>query len=170
MRPRRSFPERSRQRLAALLEQAETVGEFKRIQCVWLRAGLDLSVAEIATAVGLSPASVRCFHSRYLKRGETALLGRRRGGRRRQNLTLEQERQLLAEFSAEAQRGGMLEVGPIRGAYEKAVGRPVPKSTVYRMLARHGWRKLAPRPRHPESDPARREEFKKNFPRWWPPK
>ena len=170
MRPRKSFPKQSHQRLPVLLQQAETVEEFKRIQCVWMRAALDMSVAEISTAIGLSPASVRCFHSRYLKRGVPVLLGRPRGGRRHQNLTLEQERQLLAEFVAEAKRGGLLEVGPIRQAYEKALARQVPKSTVYRMLARHGWRKLAPRPRHPDSDAGRREEFKKNFPRWWPPK
>jgi len=40
----------------------------------------------------------------------------------------------------------------------------VPKSTVYRMLARQGWRKLAPRPRHPRSDIQAQEAWKKNSP------
>jgi hypothetical protein len=54
-----------------------------------------------------------------------------------------------------------LEVSRVKQAYEQAVGRVVPKSTVYRMLARHGWRKLAPRPRHPQADGARQQALKK---------
>jgi hypothetical protein len=37
-----------------------------------------------------------------------------------------------------------LEVSRVKAAYEQALGRKVPKSTVYRMLARHGWRKVVP--------------------------
>lgn len=170
MRPRKPFPEGSAERLSSLLNQAQSVRELRRLQCVWLRVSLDLSVEEISQAVGLSPSSVRCYHSRYLKRGETVLLDRRCGGRRRQNLTVKQEEELLRAFIAEAERGGILEVSQVKASYEKRVGHAVPKSTVYRMLARHGWRKLAPRPRHPKSDPVRREEFKKNSPRSSPPK
>jgi hypothetical protein len=37
-------------------------------------------------------------------------------------------------------------------------------STVYRMLDRHGWRKLVPRPRHPKADVAAQAAFKKTPP------
>ena len=87
-----------------------------------------------------------------------------RGGRRHQNLTREEEARLLQRFLPPAEQGGLLEVSRVKQAYEQAVGHPVPKSTVYRMLARHGWRKLAPRPRHPQADEARQQAFKKNFP------
>ena len=42
-------------------------------------------------------------------------------------------------------------------------------SVVYRLLARHGWRKVAPDTRHPKSDPLVQEEWKKNFPKHWQP-
>ena len=58
----------------------------------------------------------------------------------------------------------MLEVSHIKRAYEDLIGHPVPKSTVYRMLARQGWRKIAPRRRHPEVSWERQRAFKKNFP------
>jgi transposase len=74
---------------------------------------------------------------------------------------MEKEAQLLAGFLERAERGGLLEVSRVQQAYEQAVGHAVPKSTVYRMLARHGWRKLAPRPRHPQTDTARQQTFKK---------
>ena len=35
---------------------------------------------------------------------------------------------------------------------------------MYRLLARHGWRKVAPDTRHPKSDLAVQEEWKKNSP------
>lgn len=83
------------------------------------------------------------------------------GGRRRQNMSPEEEQAFLAPFFSEAERGGVLVVAPIKAAYEKAIARSVPDSTVYRLLARHGWRKLAPRPQHPKGDPERREAWKK---------
>jgi transposase len=162
MRPRKAFAEGAADRLEALMREAGTKAEFQRAQSLWLRAALEMPVTEIARAVLLAPNTVRVLHSRYLREGEEALAGPGRGGRRRENLTVEEEDRLLAGFFERAGRGRVLVVAEVKAAYEKAVGRPVPKSTVYRMLSRHGWRKIAPRPRHPLGDPAEREAFKKN--------
>ena len=43
------------------------------------------------------------------------------------------------------------------------VGHEVDESTIYRLLNRHGWRKLMPRPRHPQADLQEQEEFKKTL-------
>ncbi|MBW2145601.1 MAG: winged helix-turn-helix domain-containing protein [Deltaproteobacteria bacterium] len=40
----------------------------------------------------------------------------------------------------------MATTGEIKKALEKHVGHKVHKSTVYRLLKRQGWRKVAPRP------------------------
>ena len=87
MRPRKPFPPGAARRLTTLMNSAKSVAEFKRVQSVWLRAALDMPVGQIAQAAGLASNSVRCYQSRYLKRGESALLGPGRGGRRRQNLS-----------------------------------------------------------------------------------
>jgi len=58
-------------------------------------------------------------------------------------------------------------VGQIWGAFEQRVGHTVDDSTIYRLLHRHGWRKLMPRPRHPKADEQVREQFKKTFPHRW---
>jgi hypothetical protein len=47
-------------------------------------------------------------------------------------------------------------------ADEKAIGHETSKSTVYNLLARHGWRKLMPRPFHPKRAPAAQDAFTKN--------
>jgi len=152
-------------RVGALLGRTKTKADFRRVQCVWLRASLGLSNQEIAMAVGWSPNTVRAWHSRYLRHGEDVLVGAGRGGRRHSYLRPDEEEVFLEGFLAQAERGGILVVGEIKAAYERRVGHTVPKSTVYRMLGRHGWRKIAPRPRHPKGDPSAQEAFKKNSPR-----
>ena len=62
----------------------------------------------------------------------------------------------------QASAGGVLKVAEVQQAYEAQVGKAVPNSTIYRVLARHGWRKVVPRPRHPKADGAARGAFKKS--------
>ena len=76
-------------------------------------------------------------------------------------MTLEQERQFLSQFLDQASDGGILIVSEIKRAYEAVVGRKVAKTTIYRMLDRHDWRTIIPRPRHPKSDTEAQEGFKK---------
>ena len=56
----------------------------------------------------------------------------------------------------------MVEAGAFRRDYEQMVGYKVAASTVYRLLERAGWRKVAPRPSHPRKDPTVEEAFKKS--------
>jgi len=167
MRPQKAFRKGATEKLKAALKQAKTKNQFQRIQCLWLRAGLGLNADQVAQAVGWLPTSVRRLQAQYLKKGDRLLQSVGRGGRLHQNLSREQEQALLELFTLKAGRGGMLEVSQVKLAYEKAVGHGVPKSTVYRMLARQGWRKIAPRPRHPQVDKTRQQAFKKNSPRGW---
>jgi len=161
MRPPRPFPEGTLERLQRGLKDARHKAEFQRVQCVWLRAALGLNANQVAQALGWQPTSVRRLQAQYWRQGETLWQRPGRGGRRHQNLSVGEEAQLLAGFLGRAERGGLLEVSRVQQAYEQAVGHAVPKSTVYRMLARHGWRKLAPRPRHPQTDTARQQTLKK---------
>jgi transposase len=147
-----------------MLQEANSKADYQRIQCVWLRAALGLHAAQIAIALGWQVSSVRQVHSDYLRHGETVLRGKAVGGRHRQNLTWEQEKELLTPFLEQAAVGGVLVVAPVQAAYEGAVGRPVHHSVVYRALHRQGWRKIAPRPKHPKADEEARETFKKSCP------
>ena len=152
------------ERLAERLKQAKSPSEFKRIQCVLIRATLGSSAGEIAQLLGWSPGTVHVIHSRWAKEGEAIFELRGRGGRHHQHLSQEQEAQVLAPFLARASAGAMLKVEEVRRAYEQRVGKPVAVSTVYRLLERHGWRKVVPRPRHPKANRAGQAAFKKTAP------
>ena len=148
-------------RLAERLKKADSRAQYQRIQCVLIRATLGSSAAEIAQLLGWSTATVHVIHSRWAKEGDAIFELRGRGGRHHQHLSPEEEAQVLAPFVARANAGGMLKVAEIQKAYEQRIGRSVAASTVYRLLERHGWRKVVPRPRHPKVRPAAQAAFKK---------
>jgi len=156
------------QRLAERLKKASSHSQYQRIQCVLIRATLGSSAAEIGRLLGWSTATVHVMHSRWAKEGEAIFEVRERGGRHHQHLTQEQEAELLAPFVKRAEAGGMLSVAEIQQAYRERCGKAVARSTVYRLLERHGWRKIAPRPRHPKADVAAQAAFKKTAPRGTP--
>jgi transposase len=110
------LPEGAAERWAAMLKEAKNKAEYQRIQCMRLRAALGLAAPQIATALGWQVGSVRQVHSDYLRQGEAALRSKPLGGRHRQNLTREQEQQLLAPFLAQAAEGGVLVVAPVQAA------------------------------------------------------
>ena len=62
--------------------------------------------------------------------------------------------------------GQILEINTIHQKLIDQLGRAVPKSSVYNLLHRHGWRKISPRPYHPKSNPEAQEAFKKTLPQW----
>ena len=82
-------------------------------------------------------------------------------------MTLEEEEAFLAPWVEQARTAGMLVVSPLGAALAEKLGRKVAPSVVYRLLARHGWRKVAPETRHPKSDPGAQAEWKKNSPKRW---
>jgi len=147
--------------IRALMDGAQSVEEYKRYQSLHLRVNEGLSVAEIARATGLAVSTIRNLHSRCRQGGLEAARTLGKGGRYRSYLAAEEEEAFLASFAPQAGIGGILDVGKVHRALEKKVGGKVARFTTYRMLHRHGWRKIAPRPRHPKADPVAQEAFKK---------
>jgi transposase len=162
MRPRQPFPPGTVEQMQRLLRQARTVADQRRIQAVLMRALDDLPPEHIAAVTGLSVATVRVIHSRFLREGEGYLIGRPgRGGRRHALLSVEQTRRLLARHTAAASAGEVVEAGAFKRDYEALVGHKVAASSVYRLLAKAGWRKIVPRPSHPKQSPEAQAAFKK---------
>ena len=132
----------------------------QRIQMVLLRES-GMTQPLIAAAMGVSLSTVNRAHMAYDHGGVKALKPRPSGGRKRENMTLEDEKALLARFAKAAGAGEMLNIHDLKAAYEKAIGHETSKSTIYNLLARHGWRKLMPRPFHPRRSSRLRTLLKK---------
>jgi transposase len=110
---------------------------------------------------GVSLSTVNRAHMAYDGGGIKALKPKPIGGRQRENMMPSEEKALLAQFSKAAGAGQMLNIHDLKAAYEQAIGHATSNSTVYNLLARHGWRKLMPRPFHPKRDLAAQDAFKK---------
>src|SRR5947207_5174846 len=132
----------------------------QRIQMVLLREG-GMTQLAIAQGLGVSLSTVNRAHMAYDHGGIKALKPKPNGGRKHENMTLAQEKALLARFAKCAGAGELLNIHDLKAAYEQAIGHPTSDSTVYNLLHRHGWRKLMPRPFHPKRHFAAQNAFKK---------
>ena len=141
------------QRLKTALRWKIPTVQRERIQMVLLRES-GLTQPAIAAAMGVSLSTVN-------RAGIKALKPKPNGGRKHENMTLTEEKALLARFAKRAGAGEMLNIHDLKAAYEQAIGHATSDSTVYNLLHRHGWRKLMPRPFHPKRHRVAQDAFKK---------
>ena len=147
----------------AWAQKAATVDELRQAQAVLLPLQMGLSMAQTAQAIGVSTGWACQLRRRFIQAGGKIEGDRPRpGGRRRQNLTRDEEQAFLKPFFDRAKTGGILVVVEIKQALYQPLGRSVALASAYNLLHRHNWRKLAPDKRHPQSDPAAQEDWKKN--------
>lgn len=120
---------------------ASDAHELRKAQTILLPALFSLDLVATGLAIGRSKASVCRLQAEFRADCSGARIAKKkRGGRHRQNMSFKQETQLLEPFFQKVRQGEALGVSKIRKAYETEIGKKVPASTVYRMLARHGWK------------------------------
>ena len=160
-RPQQRYSAEERQAVRKAYRASKDTREQTRLLCLRLRIERGYPTKQIAAIADCSEGLVKKVIGNYNRDGLEGLMRGTFGGNRR-NLSLEAEQALLAPFLVKAEEGQILIVSDIHKAYEAVLGRPVPNSTIYRMLDRHNWRKVMPRPRHPKSNPEEQEAYKKN--------
>lgn len=148
-RPQKKYSEKEKKVIAKHYKKCKDRKEQKRLLCLKLRILKGVASKEIAEIVGFSVSFIDQIISKYNNCGLGGIRSKKQTGNRR-NFSVEQEEELLAAFMKEAEAGKIVEVKEIIKAYEKLIGRPVANSVVYKMLKRHGWRKIMPRSQHPK--------------------
>ena len=148
-RPRR-IDSRLVTKAQALVAQATDVGQLRAAQAVLLPALANMTLDQTATLLGIGRASVHRLQQRFREDLKAARPPQKPwGGRRRALMSLEEEKAFLEPWVEQARSAGVWVVSPWRAALAEKLGRKVTFSVVYRLLARHGWRKVAPDTRHP---------------------
>lgn len=80
---------------------------------------------------------------------------------------VEEEEKFLKQFEERAEKGELLSTNEIKEAYIKLVGHSIGHEQIYRVLRRHGYRKIMPRSRHPKkAGDEEIEQSKKKLPVW----
>jgi transposase len=143
--------------------KAKTSDELRLALAVLIPCLLNVADRLTAKIIGRTRTTVVRLRKRFRECcTDQSCEDRNWGGRRYGYMTIEQERQFLAQFFEQAAKGGVLVVSEVKKAYEAEVAHKVAKTTIYRMLERHGWRKIMPGPRHPKRSAEAREAFKKS--------
>lgn len=151
-----------------IVQEARTARELRTGMSVLIPKACGVSNAVAGQVLGVGVATVVRMQKRIRDQAEGT--GQRRGGwggRRHELLPVEEEAAFLDPWVSRAEAGGVLVVPPIHRALEKRLGCKVAASTVYRLLARHGWRKVEPDTCHPKRDVQAQETFKKTSRKRW---
>lgn len=146
-----------------VVSQTEDIQELRMAQAVLLPALAQMSLKAAAKVIGVGRATVARLQTRFRHRKESArATARPWGGRRRALMKPEEEQAFLAAWKPKAEQGQLVVMTPLQVALEEKLGHRIKPSVVYRLLERHGWRKVAPDTRHPKAQPSVQDEWKKN--------
>lgn len=142
----------SKNEAAEIKEQRKTISDKKtdkRLYAVQLR-GEGYTNREIAEKLDTSDKMVSQWVSMYINQGGMeAILPKKRIGTHR-NISYEEEAEFISYYKQEAEKGHIVDVKEIEAAYVQKVGHKISSAQIYRVLSRHGWRKIMPRSKHPQ--------------------
>ncbi len=120
----------------------------KRLEVLQLRCegkGLE----EIASKTNFHRSHVSNLIRKYFAERLASVAEKHYRGNRR-NMSIDQEAAFLEQYRDQAEQRHVLNVHEIAKAYEKEVGHSIGNSQIYRVLHRHGWRKVMSRSKHPK--------------------
>ena len=163
-RPQAQFPQNTQSILASLLKETKTSPETKRIQCILFRVEYWYSAKQIWNMVWYSQSHVKYVWSKYKNEWANWIIWEKRWWRYNENMTFKDESEFIESFSKKAKKGWILVVSEIKDKYEEKIWKKTHQSVVYKMLGRHDWRKIVPRPSHPKTDLDAQQKFKDGFP------
>lgn len=150
------------------MQECETREQFQRWQAIYL-VSKGLRAEQVADYTGVTKGTIYQWVFQYNHEGPESFELKGRGGRRSGLMSFEEESRFLEGLRAEAERGEIVGAFLLRERLEEKLGHKVSKDYLYDLLHRHGWRKVVPRPRHPDADAEKQDQFKKNFRSWWQP-
>ncbi len=121
---------------------------------------------EIADATGYHPQHVTKLVTEVINNGLDSIL---HDGRTSNNyrMTYAEEAEFLVQFEKLAEDGQLVTVSPILEKYEEETGKKSNTTSIYRLLKRHGWRKLQPRRKHPKAADAKEQKRQKKLKSSW---
>jgi transposase len=146
-----------------LMAKAITANELRICQAVIFPLEYGMTTKQTASCTGRSVGWTTRNRNAFIRAGGF-VEKTRPGGRKRANMTIEEEKDFLEPFLEKARAGGILAVGGIHRALEERLGRKVALASAYNLPHRHNWRKLAPDKRHVRADLEAQANWEKNCP------
>ena len=136
-----------KRKLSKLKGKRSDVKGYRRLMVLHMR-GLGKSDLEISEVLGFSVHYIPELVAKYKKEGMEAIITDKRTSNNRR-MSIAEEAEFLEQFVELAEAGQIITVEGILRKFEERTGKESNTSTIYKLLKRHGWRKVKPRPRHP---------------------
>ncbi|MDR2141675.1 MAG: winged helix-turn-helix domain-containing protein [Deltaproteobacteria bacterium] len=147
-------------RAMELVSNPADLREYRRGLVGVLLADNRYSAAELGVRMGITERTV--LNDLAKIRNPDIQSSTQLGGTRNFLMTFEDEEAFLGEYLEMAKEGIIITMPKLHDEINIIIGKITPKSTFYRLLERHNWRKVKPDTVHLHSDPKIQEEFKKN--------
>ena len=161
-RPAQISPWLSTEEMMVWVREAPTKESYRNRLAIWLTYIGPFHTQRVAELLTVSVPSVWHWVKEYNKHGPSGLEGPGSGGRRWGFLSWSEEQTLLQSFYLRAGKGEIITAKKIYKNICEQLGKEVSLDYVYRLMHRHGWRKIGPRSRHPKTNPEDQTLFKKN--------
>ena len=152
------------------MRSATIVSDYKRWQIIYNVRVYSVDAEYLSDITGFSKANVYTIVQRFNNSKDPDVTTKPRGGRRREIMSVEQERELMNSLESKALKGEILSGKDIRKIVEQKVNKPVSDDYIWDLFKRNGWTKHSPRPHHPNRNIEKQEEFKKNSRTIWIPR
>ena len=146
------------------IKECKNKNTKQKLHAIYLYRIQKKPAKDVALRVHTSPGNIYQWAHRYKKLGFEGLMLKKKGGRQRQQLSLDEEKELLQEVLEDGKNGLIVIANSIQKKAAAKANGGVFKDYAYALLKRHGWRKVKPRPRNPKSSKEIQEAFKKSFP------
>jgi len=145
--------------------------EQRRWNAIWISQTQSLAHHKIAAMLAVSVQAVKAWIGAYNRKGPDALSSNLSARGAKPFLSREAELKVLTELREKAVAGKLVTARLLGQKLQEELGCPVSSSYSYRVMKRHDWRKVVPRPVHPKADKEAQEDFKKNSAKssWEPP-
>jgi len=120
----------------------------RRLQVILLRYEGKKDI-EIAEKLDYTRKRVSQLCAEFKKVGAEEYARQKYGGNA-QAVSVEKEREILERFRKEAETGKVVTAWEIKKAFDELRGKDTGRGYIYMLLARHKWRMVMPRGKHPK--------------------
>jgi len=142
MRPLKIAPVNDPRQFKNRMKLAKTTAEFRRWQVLYLAATYRVTAGYLSDATGYSKAAIY----RILQEPEKSILPKARGGRKRELMSVTDERAMMKRFENLAIQGKVVSSKNIKKAVEAIAGKSVSEDYIWDLFKRNGWKKHLPAP------------------------
>ncbi len=144
----KKFSEEQKRELAEAVESCEANDRyFKRVQAVYWRA-MGRKLKDVADFSGYNERNISRLCADYMAKGLKGLRTKSKCNYRK--MSYEAETEVLAKLSEGAGTGKYVRVAELLKQFEEISKVTYQIDAFYRLLWRHGWRKVMPRGQHPK--------------------